>query len=143
MDDDIRILLIEDDEVDVELVRRNFKKSNLPAELVVARNGEEGLIRLRELIQASSFELRIVVLLDINMPKMNGHQFLQALRDDPIMKVVVVFVLTTSESLQDTQAAYDKNVAGYLIKGQFDKTADGLSNLILNYFERNTFPPRV
>jgi CheY-like chemotaxis protein len=93
----LNILLVEDDEVDVMNVKRAFQKNHITNPLHVAGNGEE-------------------VLLDLNMPKMNGIEFLRELRADPQLGGIPVVVLTTSNAEQDKVNAYNLNVAGYLLK---------------------------
>ena len=109
----LNILLVEDDEVDVMNVKRAFERNNVSNPLFVAGNGLEGLEVLRgdELPKE-----RRLVLLDLNMPKMNGIEFLQALRADPELAATPVVVLTTSNDDQDKIDAYNLNVAGYLLK---------------------------
>ena len=109
----LNILLVEDDEVDVMNVKRAFERNNVSNPLFVAGNGLEGLEVLRgdELPKE-----RRLVLLDLNMPKMNGIEFLQALRADPELAPTPVVVLTTSNDDQDKIDAYNLNVAGYLLK---------------------------
>ena len=109
----LNILLVEDDEVDVMNVRRAFERNNVSNPLFVAGNGLEALSMLR------SDEIpkeRRLILLDLNMPKMNGIEFLQALRSDPELAALPVVVLTTSNDDQDKIDAYNLNVAGYLLK---------------------------
>ena len=109
----LNILLVEDDEVDVMNVRRAFEKNNVSNPLFVAGNGLEGLAVLRGDTMPKE---RRLVLLDLNMPKMNGIEFLQALRADPELASTPVVVLTTSNDDQDKIDAYNLNVAGYLLK---------------------------
>ncbi|MEO7369111.1 MAG: response regulator [Gemmatimonadaceae bacterium] len=109
----LNILLVEDDEVDVMNVRRAFERNNVSNPLFVAGNGLEGLAVLRG--DEMPRERRLV-LLDLNMPKMNGIEFLQALRADPDLAATPVVVLTTSNDDQDKIDAYNLNVAGYLLK---------------------------
>jgi CheY-like chemotaxis protein len=114
----LNILLVEDDEVDVMTVQRAFKKGNINNPLYIAGNGIEALAMLRGqpgLAPAMPAERRIV-LLDLNMPKMNGLEFLQELRADPTIRQTPVVVLTTSNEEQDRVQAYDLNVAGYILK---------------------------
>ncbi len=109
----LNILLVEDDEVDVMNVRRSFQKNHIANPLFVAGNGIEALARLR------SGEIpreRRIVLLDLNMPKMNGIEFLRALRQDPELASTPVVVLTTSNDERDKVEAYNLNVAGYVLK---------------------------
>jgi CheY-like chemotaxis protein len=109
----LNILLVEDDEVDVMNVRRAFERNNVSNPLYVAGNGLEALAMLRDGTVPSE---RRLILLDLNMPKMNGIEFLQALRSDPELSSAPVVVLTTSNDDQDKIDAYNLNVAGYLLK---------------------------
>ena len=113
----LNILLVEDDEVDVMNVQRAFKKNNITNPLYVANNGLEGLAILRgngDLL-AMPRERRLI-LLDLNMPKMNGIEFLRELRVDAELKQIPVVVLTTSNEDKDKVEAYNLNVAGYILK---------------------------
>jgi CheY-like chemotaxis protein len=114
----LNILLVEDDEVDVMAVRRAFKKGNIINPLYVAGNGLEALTMLRgEPGQPPVVPLeRRIVLLDLNMPKMSGLEFLQELRADSTIRHIPVIMLTTSNEEQDRIQAYDLNVAGYILK---------------------------
>lgn len=109
----LNVLLVEDDEVDVMNVRRAFKKGNITNPLFVAGNGLEALEQLRSDAIPKS---RRLVLLDLNMPKMNGIEFLRALRADSELRVTPVVVLTTSDAERDKVEAYNLHVAGYLLK---------------------------
>jgi CheY-like chemotaxis protein len=115
MNDDklINILLVEDDLVDVKNVERALRKNNVANPLFVAGNGLEALEMLRSGRVPGP---RRLVLLDLNMPKMNGIEFLQELRKDPELSRITVVVLTTSNDDRDKLAAYDHHVAGYLLK---------------------------
>lgn len=109
----LNILLVEDDEVDVMNVRRAFERNNVSNPLFIAGNGLEGL----EVLRGDEMpKERRLVLLDLNMPKMNGIEFLQALRADQDLAATPVVVLTTSNDDQDKIDAYNFNVAGYLLK---------------------------
>ncbi|NMO13672.1 response regulator [Pyxidicoccus fallax] len=112
-DKTLHILLIEDDEVDVMNVRRAFQKNHIANPLYVAGNGLEGLEMLRN---GQVPEGRRLVLLDLNLPKMNGIEFLRAVRADPALSATSVVVLTTSANERDKVEAYKLNVAGYLLK---------------------------
>jgi len=109
----LNILLVEDDEVDVMNVRRAFQKNNIANPLFVAGDGEEALAKLRGGEVPSE---RRIVLLDLNMPRMNGIEFLRELRADPELLRTTVVVLTTSSDERDKIDAYNLNVAGYLLK---------------------------
>ena len=109
----LNILLVEDDEVDVMNVRRAFERNNVSNPLFVAGNGLEGL----EVLRGDKMpKERRLVLLDLNMPKMNGIEFLRELRKDAELRHTTVVVLTTSNAERDKIDAYDLNVAGYLLK---------------------------
>ncbi len=115
-DKSINILLVEDDEVDVMNVQRAFKKNHILNPLYIAGNGLEALAMLRGDDVEKIVPMPKIVLLDINMPRMNGIEFLQELRTEPELKAICVFVLTTSSDDRDKIAAYDLNVAGYILK---------------------------
>ncbi len=114
----LNILLVEDDEVDVMTVKRAFQKGNITNPLYVAGNGLEALAMLRgEPGQPSLLPMeRRIILLDLNMPKMNGLEFLQEMRADSTIRHIPVVVLTTSNEERDRLQAYQLNVAGYILK---------------------------
>ena len=114
----INILLVEDDEVDVMNVKRAFKKHKITNPLYIAGNGLEALDMLRwQNGQPPEVpETRRLILLDLNMPKMNGLEFLHELRNDRDLKKTPVIVLTTSDEDRDRIEAYNLNVAGYILK---------------------------
>jgi CheY-like chemotaxis protein len=114
----LNILLVEDDSLDVMNVQRAFKKNNITNPLVVASDGVEALQILRGThpTQPALPDERRLILLDLNMPRMNGIEFLHALRDDPELAMTTVIVLTTSDEERDKVEAYKLNVAGYILK---------------------------
>lgn len=112
MSEPLAILLVEDDAVDVMNARRAFKKNNLTNPIYEARNGIEAL----QILRSGTLPRRHIVLLDLNMPRMNGLEFLRELRADPRLQMTPVVVLTTSNGEKDKIEAYQLNVAGYLIK---------------------------
>ncbi len=126
---EVEILMIDDDELDVELFRRTLLKRRIANRLVWARDGVEGLEILRG-ESATRVTLPALILLDINMPRMNGHEFLQALRDDPALRHLTVFIMSTSKDDQDVFAAYEHNVAGYMVKSDLgDSFIEGIDML--------------
>ncbi|MBF2067886.1 MAG: response regulator [Calothrix sp. C42_A2020_038] len=112
----INILLVEDDEVDVMNVKRAFKEAKIKNQLFTASNGYEALEMLRGDSDEQVPKERRLVLLDLNMPKMGGIEFLNELRSDPKLRVTPVVVMTTSNHDKDRVEAYNLNVAGYLLK---------------------------
>lgn len=109
----LNILLVEDDQVDVMNVKRAFDRNRIANPLYVAGDGLEAM----EMLRAGRVPReRRIILLDLNMPRMNGIEFLRALRADPELMLTPVVVLTTSDDERDKISAYNLNVAGYLLK---------------------------
>lgn len=106
------ILLVEDDQVDAMTVKRALKDINVTNRLDITSNGEEALAFLRNLEN----EKPGIILLDLNMPKMNGIEFLQIAKHDDALKKIPVVVLTTSKEEQDKVDSFNLGVAGYMIK---------------------------
>ena len=106
------ILLVEDDRVDVMTVKRAMRDLEISNPLDVVHNGEEALVHLRD----TSQERPGIILLDLNMPKMNGIEFLRIVKQDEELRKIPVIVLTTSREEQDRVNSYDLSVAGYVIK---------------------------
>lgn len=112
MRSDMLILLVEDDEVDSLTVKRALEDLKVTNPIVIAPNGEEALAFLR----ADNKKRPIIVLLDLNMPKMEGIEFLRMTKQDEALKGIPVVVLTTSTSEQDKIDSFALGVAGYMIK---------------------------
>jgi CheY-like chemotaxis protein len=108
----VNILLVEDDEVDIMNVQRAFKKNSIQNPLFIARNGMEAL----EMLRNQEIPLPQIIILDLNMPKMNGLEFLTEVRKDEDLRHISVFVMTTSNDDTDKLNAYNLNVAGYILK---------------------------
>ncbi len=106
------ILLVEDDTIDAMTVKRAFKELKVNNPLAHALNGEEALAQL----QQEESEAPCVILLDLNMPKMNGVEFLKIAKDDPSLKMIPVVVLTTSNEERDIVESFKLGVAGYIVK---------------------------
>jgi CheY-like chemotaxis protein len=130
----VTVLLVEDDMVDVMNVQRAFKKNNIQNPLAHAKNGLEALNMLRGEEGYEKLNPRPqIILLDLNMPKMNGMEFLKEVRKDPELRSLSVFVMTTSNDDRDRFEAYDLNVAGYIVKPvSFEKFVSAVS--ILNSY---------
>ncbi|AFY55246.1 CheY-like receiver domain-containing protein [Rivularia sp. PCC 7116] len=128
----LNVLLVEDDEVDIMNVKRAFKKHNIKNPLYVACDGCEALEMLRG--KNSKYpnipQQRRIILLDLNMPKMGGLEFLQEIRADSNLKSIPVIILTTSDEDKDRIKAYNLNVAGYLLKPvKFSMFAETMATL--------------
>lgn len=106
------VLLVEDDAIDTMTVRRAFRDLRLSNPLAHATNGEEALDYLRNPENLTP----CVILLDLNMPRMNGVEFMRAAKADPVLKRIPVVVLTTSRDDRDIIESYKLSAAGYIIK---------------------------
>ena len=115
---EVTFLLVEDDEVDVMHLQRSFKKLKIANPMMVANDGIEALEILRGENGQTQPDQPYIILLDLNMPRMSGLEFLTEVRDDPALKNSVVFVLTTSNDDRDKTKAYDNHVAGYIVKSE-------------------------
>ena len=114
----IDILLVEDDKVDEQGLRRAFRKAGLPHRIHLATDGVAALGRLRGDDGKPPIPRPHVVLLDLNLPRMNGIEFLQALRNDDALKDTFVIVITTSDAEEDKVRAFGLNVSGYFLKSR-------------------------
>jgi CheY-like chemotaxis protein len=110
----INILLIEDDNLDVIDMQRSLMKLNILHKTSVAKNGEEALDMLAFLDGENM--MPDVILLDINMPKMNGIEFLSVVRNNPIWKELKVFMVTTSDEMVDREESRKLGISGYIVK---------------------------
>jgi CheY-like chemotaxis protein len=115
---DVAILLVDDDEVDVRAFRRALQKQQISNPVINACDGIEALKILRGEEGHAKLPRPNLILLDINMPRMNGIQFLQEIRKDPGLTDSIVFVLSTSANDEDQTAAYKQHIAGYLLKAE-------------------------
>ena len=130
----VTVLLVEDNVVDREGVRRAFAKHRIVNPVRDASDGIEALEILRGTAGQPPLPRPFLILLDINMPRMNGVEFLRHLRADDKLRDSVVFVLTTSKSEEDKIAAYDLNVAGYIVKDDVGTGFMRLMNLLDCYW---------
>ncbi len=132
----VNILLVEDDEVDVMNVKRAFKKGNVSNPLFVANNGIEAL----KILEDNTMANPKIILLDLNMPKMGGIEFLEVIRKNEEFKNISVFVMTTSNEESDKIDAYNLNVAGYILKPlSMDRFIEAVS-ILNNYWKLCEFP---
>lgn len=134
---DITILLVDDDEVEVMGVRRAFKRAKIENNIVVANDGITALEKLRN---GQDVKKPYLILLDINMPRMNGFEFLEAARKDSLLRDSVVFMLTTSRAEEDKRIAYGHNVAGYIIKDHESDVFEAATTMLSNYVRSVELP---
>lgn len=124
------ILLIEDDDIDAKGVERALRKLKISNPLLRAKDGIEGL----EMLANKTLEKPFIVILDLNLPRMSGLEFLERLRKNQLWDDTVVFILTTSKDDQDKYAAYKQQVAGYVVKEKLDQGFDDLIALLDHYW---------
>jgi CheY-like chemotaxis protein len=127
------VLVVDDDDVAAEAVVRGLRKHEMHCPVVLAENGSVALQVLRGAHQNRRIDKPYLVLLDLNMPEMNGLEFLRALRSDDELRGTVVFVLTTSGSDGDRNRAYRENIAGYMVKSAIGPQLRGLARFLIEY----------
>lgn len=138
-DDLINILLVEDDEIDIMNVKRAFRKNNIENPLFIANDGLEALNMLSG-NEVDKIPKPRIILLDLNMPRMGGIEFLQKIRLKEEFKDISVFIMTTSNEDNDKVEAYKLNVAGYILKPlSMEKFIDAVSTL-KSYWKLCEFP---
>lgn len=128
----LRILLIEDDTIEIMKMNRAIAKLQLPHEIIEAKNGEEALQVLRD-----NKTIPDIIFLDLNMPRVNGLEFLKILKSDDILRFLPVIILTTSNNRKDVLECYKEGVAGYIIKPlKYEDYVQKISTA-LNYWSTN------
>lgn len=132
---EVKLLLVEDDEVDVIGVKKALERLRVANPLFHASDGLEALDFLRGTNGKEKLEPPYLILLDLNMPRMNGLEFLEEIRNDPDLRKVVVFVMTTSSDERDVYAAYEKNIAGYVVKSDAENTFNQALSMLDHYWK--------
>jgi CheY-like chemotaxis protein len=127
------VLVVDDDDVAQEAVLRALRKQAAPPTVVPAEDGLVALQILRGEHPARILQPPFVVLLDLNMPRMNGQEFLRALRDDGALRDTVVYVLSTSNTERDRAMAHGFGVAGYLEKDRDALDPPSLGRLLARH----------
>ena len=107
----LKILFIEDDTIEIMKFNRVVSSLGLAHQITESNNGEIALAMLE-----SKENLPDIIILDLNMPKLNGIEFLTILKNDPILKYIPIIILTTSSNFKDVKECYKIGVAGYIIK---------------------------
>ncbi|MGF1624362.1 MAG: response regulator [Alphaproteobacteria bacterium] len=131
---EVTILIVDDDDVDRKGLRRALKQMRLANPIAEAHDGLEALALLRGGDGRGPLQPPFIILLDLNMPRMNGIEFLDEIRADPALQTAVVFVLTTSMDEKDRLAAHQRNVAGYIIKSDARNSFREALSLIDHYW---------
>ncbi|MCP3673062.1 MAG: response regulator [Gammaproteobacteria bacterium] len=129
-ENDVELLLIEDDDIDAKAIQRSMKKLKIANRLHRAKDGIEAL----EMLRNGDINKPFLILLDINMPRMNGLDFLEEIRGDNSLKDTIVFMLTTSKAEEDRVAAFEHNVAGYMVKSDLEDGFASALELVGHYW---------
>lgn len=126
-----RLLLVEDNEGDVEMTERALSDGDLGCSLHVVNDGMEAMDYLRKCGAHAGAVPPSLILLDLNMPRMDGKQFLEAVKDDPKLKAIPVIMFTSSKSPGDIRACYERHASCYIVK-PFDgkQFADTLREIV-------------
>jgi len=140
----VRLLLVEDDPGDVELTKASLELSKLALDIAVVNDGESAMAYLRKEGEYAGVQSPDVVLLDLNMPRMDGREVLKAMKADPVLKRIPVVVLTTSDADNDIAAAYADGANCYVSKPmglqQFSKVVHAVGDF---WFTIVRLPPPV
>ncbi|MFC3121715.1 response regulator [Agaribacter flavus] len=136
----VTILMVEDDELDVEVFKRTLKKEHILNPFYNVTDGEEALSVLRGQHPDIQISKPYLLVMDINMPRMNGIECLSEIRQDPELKDTVVFFMTTSEDEQDMYEAYNLNVAGYMVKSNLGENFLKSVRMLDQYFHAIVLP---
>lgn len=112
----VRIMMVEDNEGDVLLTREALQDAEIVNELLLFKDGEAAIRFLREAATIATPQLPGLILMDINMPRLSGHEVMSAMRQDPVLSGIPVFLFTSSEAPSDIQRSKDNRATGYLVK---------------------------
>ena len=130
----VTLLVVEDDEVDLMAIQRGLRQHKVANDVVFAKDGVEALQILRGEGGRVALPAPYIILLDLNMPRMNGFEFLQAVRQDEALRSAIIFVLTTSKSDEDRAKAYSANVAGFIVKADAGRSFLGAVEMLDHYW---------
>ena len=139
----MNILLVEDDDLDAELFERGVRKSGDTVNVTRARDGLEALNMLTETKEGAKPPHPCVILLDINMPRMNGHEFLAKLQSNTELTGHRVFVFTTSANQTDIDRAYGNNASGYIVKPDSTSEFRQVLDMLRYYWDVCKHPART
>ena len=131
---EVNILIVEDDLIDVKAFIRAMGKLKVSNPVLHAKDGVEGWEKLQGMARPN------MLILDINMPRMNGLELLRKIRNDKKLHDTIVFMLTTSNADEDKFEAYDLNVAGYMLKSDMGNSFIKAVGLVENYWKVVEFP---
>ena len=143
----LTVLLVEDNPRDVRLTQRAFSHAGLPHDLRVVRDGDEALAYLHHegaYVDPQAAPRPDVILLDLNLPRMGGHDLLRKVKQDSRFKQVPIIVLTTSGRSDDVRLAYEQGANAYLLKPvEFSRFTDVIGQLSKFWLETVELPPET
>ncbi|MEZ5930461.1 MAG: response regulator [Alphaproteobacteria bacterium] len=139
----IELLLIDDDQSDIYLAKRALRKCATPVELQVARDGEEALALLRREGTHGDARRPDLIILDLNMPRMSGHEFLEAIKADGDLRSIPIIVMSMSESQVDVQESYRLQASAYISKPlELEPFTQVMRSIEEHWFRVVRLPPR-
>jgi len=138
----IELLLVDDDQSDVYLAKRAFKRCDTAVTIQVARHGEEALALLRREGCFEEAKRPDLILLDLNMPRMNGHEFLERMKADDDLKSIPVIVMSMSESDIDMKESYRLQASAYISKPIELEAFGHVIRALEDYWFRSTTLPQ-
>ena len=131
------VLLVEDDHVDAMTLKRAFRDLKVYNKLEIVDNGEEAIAYLSD----TKNEKPCIILLDLNMPKMNGLEFLSVVKKNKKLRRIPVVIMTTSKDEEDKLSSFDLGVAGYMINTfDYSRVMDIVRTIDL-YWTESELPP--
>jgi CheY-like chemotaxis protein len=136
-----QLLHVEDDDLDIIGLQRAFSAARIANPITVAHDGIEALETLRGSNGRARLPRPFIILLDLNMPRMDGISFLKEIRNDEELKHVIVFIMTTSNADSDKVNSYELGVAGYIIKADPARSFMEATALLETYWRVVEFPP--
>ncbi|MBL4908330.1 MAG: response regulator [Sneathiella sp.] len=128
---EVTLLLVEDDDIDAMTIERSFQKKRIGNSIIRTYDGYEAL----KMLQDGKIPAPFVILLDLQMPRMNGLEFLQHIRADHNLSSSVIFVLTTSKAEEDMVASYRQQVAGYFVKDEAGEHFINMVDILDSYWK--------
>lgn len=137
----LKILLVEDNPDDVKIAERSLKKGNVQSDLFIVQDGQEALDFLRKKGKFADAPRPDLIFLDLNLPKVSGHEVLAQIRQDPQLKRIPVIVLTVSKREEDVVKAYNSGASGYIHKPPSTTEFIKVINTVLDYWEISELPP--
>jgi len=140
----IQILLVEDNEGDVVLIKKAFSDARLANKINVCRDGQEGYDFLKKMGKYVDAPTPDLILLDINMPKVTGLELLEMIKQDDALKIIPVIMLTTSSSEEDILKSYQLHVSSFVQKPvEFVEFLDAIQQIQDYWFSIVKFPPKL